>query len=1080
LCFVVSRLPVDGGVPQRFEERAARSGTRDESAVESSMTPTTTKTKGSMGFIYTVLILVGALIALRFIRLRFKKSYKTLTFTEDRTTFEIKVPKINDEGATYKSSAMAMESFFASLHGLLKSKMEDGEFFSLEIISKPGIGIKFYALCSQKSAGYLEGQIYANYPGAQIIAVSDNFGEFESDKYWEMAKLKEIKHYIFPLKTYNDLEIDTMSSATSAMSQLQEGESVSFQLLVQPVGDIWQKEGNDYVSTMKTGKSPKEMSTAQNIVLLVLTEFWNILVRIISESAMIFGGAPSTESVRDVKPSAPAPKLTIVQEMEVNSIENKMAKMGFVSQARFLVSAKTPERAKQNMRSAVASLSQFSTTNLNSLVVGETLTGERAYSDFVGRVFDQSKAYILNVEELGSLYHLPSQTVETPNIGWSYSRKSEPPAGLPTTNCVYLADTVFRDQKIRFGLDNGDDRLRHMYVIGKSGTGKSTLFESMVSQDIANGAGVGVLDPHGETIDKILERIPKNRVDDVIYFDPSDTEMPVALNLLEMDDLSQKNLMASALVSAIMHHFEYSWGPRLEYLLNYSILTLLEVQGTTMLGITRLLEDDNYRNYILHNVKDPMVLKFWNTEFKNMKNNPKLITESIAPIQNKVNRFLASSTIRNILGQRKSTIDIEDAMNNGKILLMNLSKGKIGEDNADLLGALLVSRIQFFALQRAKIPSAQRRPFYLYVDEFQNFATGSFESVLSESRKYGLGLYLTHQYTAQLPEELLKAVLGNVGTIAAFALGTPDAKALAGEFAPNFTDTDIISLERFHVYMKLMINGMTSLPFSAKILLPWVESECIVPSNDNKQWVLELSRQKYGVDRLAVEDKVRKWVDTNFDKGMAISFDTKGGVNYPTSAPEHPTDREELPRTSRGGSQISQAPRNDIPVGTTKPPAVRQPILRAVQEATQDGAPCVGSGVFDGAYMVTKEGQKYLVQPNYAAKSEIVCGDTLEMYKEGESNRFRQATKVPRKDVEGVLHRDDTGIWGLKTSNGQFYVVSQTAVEFNQFKEGQKMYGIIPADVANPPFCTLSLKKFRKEVQKLEEVQKIKADQSLR
>ena len=329
--------------------------------------------------------------------------------------------------------------------------------------------------------------------------------------------------------------------------------------------------------------------------------------------------------------------------------------------------------------------------------------------------------------------------------------------------------------------------------------------------------------------------------------------------------------MASALVSAIKHHFDYSWGPRLEYLLNYCILTLLEVPGTTMLAITRLLEDDNYRKYILHFVKDPVVIKFWEIEYKAMKGNQKLVTEAIAPIQNKVNRFLASTTIRNILGQRYSTIDMWNAMNEGKILLMNLSKGKIGEDNANLLGALMVSRIQFMALQRAKIQSNQRRPFYLYVDEFQNFATGSFESILSESRKYGLGLYLTHQYTAQLPEELLKAVFGNVGTIATFALGAPDARALANEFQPYFGEEDIISLERFNIYIKLMMDGMTSLPFSAEILRPWVPEMAVVSKTQNRERVVELSRQKYGVESSSIEGKINKWVETTFDKGMAIA-----------------------------------------------------------------------------------------------------------------------------------------------------------------------------------------------------------------
>lgn len=1095
--------------------------------------------------LYLPVTIFAVVLAGRFLVKRFKKSYRTLTYTKERVIFEVKVPRITDEEATFKTSAMAMDSFFASLHGLLKSKGDDDEYFSFEIVSKVGSGIKFYVVCSERTSNFVEGQIYANYPSSQVIKVDTNFDDFGSDKYWEMAKLEEIKSYIFPLKTYNDLEIDSMASITSAMSQLVEGEVVAFQLLAKPVGDIWQKEGNDYVSTMKTGKNPKEMSTAQNLVVLILSEFWSILVRILTEVAMIFGGSNSGEGEKGAKVSAPAPKLTIVQEMEVNSIENKMAKMGFTAQARFLVSAKTPERAKHNMRSVVASMNQFSTTNLNSLIVGETVTGQQAYTHFSDRLFDESRAYVLNVEELASMFHLPSQKVETPNIGWSYSRKTEPPAGLPVQNCTYIADTVYRDQKVRFGLSNSDDRLRHMYVIGKSGTGKSTIFENMISQDIANGFGVGVLDPHGETIDKVLERIPANRVDDVIYFDPSDTEMPVGLNLLEMSDLSQKNLMASALVSAIKHHFDYSWGPRLEYLLNYAILTLLEVQGTTMLGITRLMEDDNYRNFILHHVKDPVVVKFWDSEFKNMKNNPRLITEAVAPIQNKVNRFLASSTIRNILGQRKSTVDIESAMNNGKILLMNLSKGKIGEDNADLLGALLVSRIQFFALQRAKIPSQERRPFYLYVDEFQNFATGSFESILSESRKYGLGLYLTHQYTAQLPEDLLKAVLGNVGTILTFALGTPDAKALQGEFAPYFTDTDIISLERFHVYIKLMMDGMTSLPFSAKILRPWVEDECIVPKSDNKQWVLELSRQKYGTAYEQVEDKIRKWVDTRFDKGLAISLEAKGGVNNytgesptptpapasakseptsfkpapttikqeppqtkpaPTSTPDpqsrpHPSGRSTRPESPDSQKQpvpgndkrqpISAKPTNrniesdrspDKHVSNLSPSEVidRRTAEKTNQVSSVQPIQVLANGMFDGTNMLAEDGRKYPVQPNYAAKSELVYGDKLEYYKEGESDRFRQAVKVPRLEIEGVLQKNEAGYWGLVARNNHFFPVSQTAVQFNEFTEGQKMYGIIPADLENPPFCTLALKKYRKELQKQEDAQKVKTDQSLR
>ncbi len=568
-------------------------------------------------------------------------------------------------------------------------------------------------------------------------------------------------------------------------------------------------------------------------------------------------------------------KLTSTEELQIQAIDNKLSRMGFETEIRIVSAAGNVERAETRLRLILASFQQFAFTNLNSFESSISVNKTSYLNRYKQRLFEKENTSLLNAEELATVFHLPSGGLVTPNISWVYSRKTEPPANLPVKDCVYTGETVFRDNNTRFGITEGEDRLRHMYVIGKTGTGKSTLFESMFSQDMQNGHGVGILDPHGETIEKILERIPDHRVDDVIYFDPSDTERPVGLNLLQIDDPSQKNLLASGLVSAIKQHFDFSWGPRLEYLLNYSVLTLLDVPGTTMLGITRLLEDTNYQKFILHFVTDPVVKRFWDTEYKEMKGNQRLATEAIAPIQNKVNRFLASSTIRNILGQKRSTIDIWDAMNNGKILLINLSKGKIGADNANLLGALLVSRIQFYALQRAKIPYEDRRPFYLYVDEFQNFATGSFEEILSESRKYKLGLYLTHQFTAQLPEEMLKGVYGNVGTIAAFSLGAPDAATLASEFAPYYTAEDIISLERFQMYVKLMIDGMTSVPFSGRILLPWLEEEAMAPKTNNKEKVLALSRQKYGVDRKYIEEKTGKWVETQFDKGMAIALENK-------------------------------------------------------------------------------------------------------------------------------------------------------------------------------------------------------------
>ncbi len=413
-----------------------------------------------------------------------------------------------------------------------------------------------------------------------------------------------------------------------------------------------------------------------------------------------------------------------------------------------------------------------------------------------------------------------------------------------------IGQTNFRHQRRPFGIYT-DDRRRHVYVIGKTGVGKTTLLENMIIQDVKLGRGLALVDPHGDVAEKILDIIPPERINDVVYFDPADVDFPVAFNPLESVDPQYKYLVASGLVSSLKKIWADSWGPRLEYILRNVILALLDYPSSTMLGIMRMLADKSYRSKVVETITDPVVKAFWVNEFANY--NERFRSEAISPIQNKVGQFLSSSIIRNIVAQPKSTIDMKDIMDNGKILLINVSKGRIGEDNSALLGAMLITKLQLAAMDRASIPEAERRDFYLYVDEFQNFATESFATILSEARKYRLNLIIAHQYITQMEEVVRDAVFGNVGTIISFRVGAFDAEYLEKEFMPYFTQTDLVNLDKYNAYIKLMIKGATSAPFSMETIAPVAETY------NSKEKVLRVSRERYGSPRQEIEEKIARW-----------------------------------------------------------------------------------------------------------------------------------------------------------------------------------------------------------------------------
>jgi CxxC-x17-CxxC domain-containing protein len=419
-------------------------------------------------------------------------------------------------------------------------------------------------------------------------------------------------------------------------------------------------------------------------------------------------------------------------------------------------------------------------------------------------------------------------------------------------NIAVFALTNYRNELKKFGIKT-DDRRRHMYLIGKTGMGKSTVLENMIVDDIRNGFGVAVVDPHGDLAEKIMDYIPNDRVQDVVYFNPSDINFPIAFNVVEQVEPHLRHLVASGLIGVFQKLWADSWGPRLEYILRNAILAILDFPGSTLLGVVRMLSDKGYRKRVVSNITDPVVKAFWEKEFSGYAD--KFASEAVSPIQNKVGQFLSSSLMRNIIGQVKSAIDIRDIMDNGKILIMNLSKGRIGEDNSALLGAMMITKIQLAAMSRVDIPEKERHDFYLYIDEFQNFSTDSFANILSEARKYRLNLILAHQYIEQLSEKVKPAVFGNVGTLVVFRVGAADAEELVKEFTPTFTEEDIVNLPKYEMYLKLMIDGIASSPFSAIGLPPLRIDE----RTNNTEKVINYSREKYASDRESVEDKIMRW-----------------------------------------------------------------------------------------------------------------------------------------------------------------------------------------------------------------------------
>ena len=798
-----------------------------------------------VGVILILLIFSLGFLAFIFVlKNKFSNEEKEEVFEDvrDPVMMQVLVPRENDK------TPLAAEQMFASLHGLLGDSKVGVDAISFEIVSTGESGIRFFVVSPKQLAKFVEGQVYAQYPNADIKYVQDYTLENAGNgSFITTGEVEFIKDYIFPIKTFRDFEVDPLAAITGAISDLKLNESAWIQLIIRPVANYWQEESKKYITAIKDGVDLNE-------------NFGKKLAKLFDAI-----GKTLTTSAEDGPAKKEIVKLAPGQEEELARIEEKMLKVGFEFVIRIITKAESKERSEQILRDSVASFKQFTTAHLNSFSYSlEEKRAKEIYSEYLSRKLTEDVIDIMNIEEIASVYHMPNISVETPNIAWSRSKKLEPPMNLPIESdygVSVFADTDYREHRINFGL-KPEDRRRHFYLLGKTGVGKSTLFKNMFIADILRGEGACFVDPHGEAVEELLDFIPPERIDDVVYFDPTDINHPVGFNLLELEDKSQRDLIADGVVEVFKKQFGDSWGPRLQYILTNTVSTLLEAQNTTLLSVIRMLTDNNYRKFILKQVNDPILLKFWEEEFAQMSSNTRLVTEAVAPIQNKVGRFISSAVIRNIIGQVKSTIDLREIMDNKKILLVNLAQGKLGEETASLLGGMIITRLQSTAMERTDLPFDEREDFYLFVDEFQNFATESFAKILSEARKYKLDLTMTNQYIDQLPLTVRQAIFGNVGTLGSYVVSQSDAAILEKEFAPDVSADDLVSLDSHAMYIKLCIDGMTSVPFSAKSLPPRYTPYGL------KDRVIEASREKYSVDRMVIEDKIMRWSKQKYsDKG---------------------------------------------------------------------------------------------------------------------------------------------------------------------------------------------------------------------
>lgn len=821
----------------------------------------------------SIIIFLGSIIALAVLYYGFKLIKWGIHHTADHMRsldmvfLKVVVPKkeskedAETERAAYSSGKDFKEvigvgaHLFESLHSIymkgFKHYLIGQDFFSLEyaVIENQ---IYFYFVVPRHLKSLVEKQITSFYSEAYVEQVQD-YNIFKPNSHVAANILYMEKNYYYPIKTYRQLGSDPLNNLTNVLSKLGHNDGAAVQIMVRPLKDGWQKKGREEAKNMFNQKKHHASSLNPLTWIAALFDFF------------VKG------EMDDKKHEEATGRTTPIMDEEVKALEEKNSKIGYETIIRLVASSPTEREAESHLHNIIAAFAQYNSPTANHLFHPQWISKKKIVKDFIFRNFRRSlkqvllgKKTIFSTDELASIFHLPHiHYNKAPTIAWQNYKIAAAPHNIPKEGILLGYNNYRGDNKeIRM---KREDRFRHFYVIGQTGTGKSSVLQVMIRQDLQNGDGLAVVDPHGSLIEDILPFIPRERADDVIYFNPADMERPMGLNLLEGDTWEDKEYVAMEAMNIMIKLFnEEIFGPRIQDYFRNGCLTLMsDPEGGALTDIVRLFTDDDFQKLKTEHVKNPIVKSFW--EHQMAKTGAREKQEMIPYFAAKFGQFVTNTMMRNIIGQAKSAFDFAKVMNEGKILLINLSKGDVGEINSRLLGLIVVSKLQMAALARQKLPKEKRKDFFLYIDEFQNYVTDSIEVILSEARKYRLGLNMAHQYIAQLegPDRKSKvkdAVFGNVGSIMAYKIGAQDAEYLAKEMAPVFSDQDLINLDKFKAVMKLSIDTQPSRPFSITPVNPYLEKGDFEAAEAYKQ----LSRLKYGRDREFVDREILRRIGAIF------------------------------------------------------------------------------------------------------------------------------------------------------------------------------------------------------------------------